>query len=113
MTREIRFYNRDGKWYADLPDYIENGGSEADCEMIAGADTWLDYLSNGWDSVIIKISNSEVLKKTMSLLDEDEFGATYITYNPSSPSCPHQLWLCNVTLFIFNEFPNIIYYEQK
>lgn len=113
MTRSIRFYNRDGKWYADLPDYIENGGEEADCEMIAGADTWLDFLAKDWDSIILKISDKEVLSKTLSRIDEDEFGATYLTRNPKDPSKPHQLWLCNVTLFIFNEFPNIIYYEQK
>lgn len=34
---KYRFYNRDGHWYIDLPKYIQEGGSEADLEMVVGA----------------------------------------------------------------------------
>ena len=39
MKKTIRFYNEDNKWYADLPDYINAGGTKEECEMVLGADT--------------------------------------------------------------------------
>lgn len=109
---KYRFYNRDGRWYIDIPQWYESGGDEEALEMVAGADTWLDFLSEEKNEIFLKISNKEKLKNILSLIDEDEFGATYITYNPNDKANPHQLWLCPVTKWLFNEYPNIIYYEK-
>lgn len=39
--KKISFYNRDGRWFADLPEYIAQGGTEDECEMVMDADSWL------------------------------------------------------------------------
>jgi hypothetical protein len=108
MLRTIKFYDKKGKWYADLPDYIAQGGSEEECEMIEGADTWLDKLSNYGRSITLTISDKVKLKEKLFLQNEEEFGATYkeVEYG-------HILWLCNVTKFVFGDFPIVIYYEVK
>lgn len=110
---KLRFYNRDGRWYADLPAYIEAGGSEADCEMVAGADTWLDFLSGYSDQVTLELSVKEPLKNSITRISTDDgnFGATYETIEYNGQLRHHILWICPVTLFVFGEFPEVIYYE--
>ena len=78
ITKTIPFYNRDGRWFADLPEYIAQGGTEDDCEMVAGADSWLDFISQGKDKIFLNLSTSP-LRNRLTLYDSDEFGATYIT----------------------------------
>lgn len=40
-----RFVREDNSWYIDLPEYIEQGGSKGDLEMVSGADTMLDIIA--------------------------------------------------------------------
>lgn len=113
MIRTLRFYNRDGRWFADVPQYIEAGGTEDDCEMVAGADTWLELLSEGKDSISITIADDEVLEEKLHLYQKDEAGGTYIAHEYKDKDINLVLWLCNVTLFIFGKFPDIFYYKIK
>lgn len=108
--KKLRFYNRDGRWYADLPDYIEAGGTEEECEMVFGADTWLDYLSKGKDNVFLKLSTNP-LKEKIVKTDSDDFGSTYLAKTYQGENIEHTLWICPVTLFLFGEYPETIYYE--
>jgi len=110
MQKKIRFYKRENKWYADIPEYIEAGGSEEECEMIMGADLWLDFLSKDKDNILLDISDKkyEDSLRKISLLekyDPDIEGGFYIT------DTDHELWLCNVTKFLFGEMPKEIYYK--
>lgn len=110
---ELRFYNRDGSWYADLPEYIESGGTEADCLMVAGADTWLDFLSGYGDQVTLRLSTEKPLKNSIKRisLDDNNSGATYEVVEYEGQLRHHILWICPVTLFVFGVFPEVIYYE--
>ena len=107
---KIRFYCRDGRWYADLPEYIEAGGTEEDCEMILGSDYWLDLLALGRDSIYIKLSLNPAQEKIIRL-EKDDFGATYIVKSYKGEEINHKIWICPVTLFLFGEYPETIYYE--
>ena len=113
MIRKVRFYNRDGSWYADLPDYIASGGTEEDCIMVAGADTWLDFLSDYTDNVVLTLSKDTPLSNRIDRIHEDGFGATYMAYEYDGQQVNHQLWICPVTLFLFNEYPQTIYYKTE
>lgn len=113
MTKIIRFYNRYGKWYADLPQYIEEGGTEEECEMILGADTWLDELANDRDGIHIEISTDEPLGEELVLYSKDDSGGTYLAHEYKGEVINHVLWLCNVTLWLLGEFPQVIYYKLK
>jgi hypothetical protein len=50
-VQTYRFIKEGTEWYIDLPEYIENGGSKGDLQMVEGADTMLDIISAGGDEV--------------------------------------------------------------
>ena len=49
------FNKEEGSWFIDLPEYIEQGGSKADLIMVEGADTMLDIIANGNDTITVSI----------------------------------------------------------
>ena len=114
MIDTYEFYKRDGSWYIDLPKYIEAGGTEEDCEMVGGADTWLDLVSDGKNGVTLVISDETVLSEKLTLYLEmpPGEGAVYVAYDYKDVFMNHQLWLCDVTKYVFGEFPKFIYYKK-
>lgn len=119
MKKKIRFFvHSDGAWYADLPDYIEAGGDFEDCVMVAGADTWLDFISGYADHVTLEISDTEKLsevlyrkyKEDSSDFDVDA-GADYVALEFKDREILHNLWLCPVTKFVFGDYPDQIHYR--
>jgi hypothetical protein len=106
----LRFYNRDRRWFADVPSYIEAGGTEDDCEMVAGADEWLDLLAKEKDSITLEIGETP-LDEQLKLYEKDEAGGTYIAHTYKEEDVNHVMWLCNVTIFVFGYFPPIIHYK--
>ena len=115
---EIKFYKEEsGRWYADLPEYIASGGTKEDCEMVGGADDWLDILSQGENEVVVAIEiepfeGSEVLTLDNTDYGFPEFGATYrVGYYKGVNYSHRTLWLCPVTLFVFGEYPKKMFYR--
>jgi hypothetical protein len=108
---KLPFYKKEGRWYADLPEYIHAGGTEADCEMVAGADTWLDFLSNNGTNITLEIDHQEPLSNKITRIGIDDFGATYIAHEYNEEIVNHVLWICPVTLFVFGEYPETIYFQ--
>lgn len=109
MTKDLIFIRLSNRWFVDIP----WEGSVDDLEMVSGADTFLDVVSEGKREVCIEVTTDEtddvdtiVLKKT----HEDEFGGTYKinTYDYKG-----EIWLCNVTKHIFDEFPERFYIKVK
>jgi hypothetical protein len=112
----------DGIWYIDLPEYIEQGlGSKANLMMVAGADTFLDVLSNNSDEVTLEIDTQPFHGYEHALvhihrgMDEEllkiaghpdvEYGGYYIAFPLN-----HLLWLCPVTEYVFGgDYPKNIY----
>jgi len=43
--------------------------------------------------------------------DNLEDGATYIAHSYKEEDINQVMWLCPVTLFVFGEYPEIIYYK--
>ena len=108
----IRFYkDEDRRWYADLPEYIAQGGTEEECEMVAGADDWLDFISEKREAVTLALSDQDSLTEKIVLYESDEFGATYIAHTFKEEDINQILWLCPVTLFVFGNYPSTIYYH--
>ena len=104
--KELSFYKElDGKWYIDLPDWE---GSKEDLEMVFGADDILDHLSNGKNNIKIKISedyfdNSNKIE-FIRLATEVNDGAFYDANGT-------EIWLCDVTKFVFGYFPKVVYFS--
>lgn len=106
----FKFYKEEEKWFADLPSFP---GSKEELQMVDGADTWLDKLSNNGQEVNLAISIEEPLTNKLELVDSDDFGATYLVKEHNGEPYDHKVWLCPVTVFVFNEYPETIWYETK
>lgn len=110
----IRFYKEsDNRWYADLPEWE---GLKAALEMVMGADTMLDILSEGEGDVTLFMSttqtnNSEILTFLYETPDFGE-GAYYHMESYMGLEFNLDIWLCDVTKFVFGEFPKIIYFNK-
>lgn len=114
----LKFYKEEGKWYVDLPAFIEAGGDKGALEMVFGAD---EFLSNnciiGKDEVSIEIATSTRddnwdfrMKKLVKAANKLESGAFYIVQGDIHTPA-HVMWLCDVMTFIFGDFPDAIYFK--
>ena len=126
LTRVIGFVKEeDGNWYADLPEYLEKGiGNKNDLLMIDGADTFLDFISDGGIRAELLISTEEFggydtviqkesIGKNDSLIQQAghgvvEYGAYYTVDTYKGAAYTHRLWLCPVTEYVFGG-----YYPEK
>lgn len=121
MTK--RFYKeKSGLWYIDLPEFLNAGlGNKNNLLMVAGADTFLDILSNNGKEVTIKFSSvpfrgqKDHLKKTGMGMDKallDSIGHAPVDYGAyyKSTQADHILWLCPVAEYVFDGgYPDDIY----
>ena len=118
MTRRFRFYKEtNGNWYVDLPEWE---GTKAELQMVAGADSFLDILAEGEGGVHVVLSDeyfegSDNLKiKELGRLEGWELGEGAWYRLDSYKGIPHfnlDMWLCDVTKFVFGDFPKIIYFS--
>jgi hypothetical protein len=121
--KRIRFVKEIGLWYADLPEFLEQGlGTKNNLLMVDGADTFLDLLSKTGKEVTLDISLVELeghyakiekveMGKNQELLDTVghepvEYGAYYEVSELNGKSFSHRLWLCPVTEYVFGGYPN-------
>lgn len=97
-----------GKWYVILPEWPYD---HEELEMVEGADTLLDLLTEDDHLVSIEVETEEPAiggYDTYVLIDHDDYGATYRNQNPEA-QVP-QIWLCNVMHFVFDgEHPETLY----
>lgn len=109
--KRLKFYKEsDNRWYVDLPDWK---GSKADLEMVMGADTMLEYMSEGDDKVWVTLSegefeNSDKLEFIRPAI-EIQNGAFYKLEKYRGIELNLELWLCDVTIFVLGHFPETIY----
>lgn len=81
--------------------------------MVAGADTLLDTLSNGKNEVLVDISTEPKEGfETLKLTEKKAFGgADYLLETYQNKKVNHEMWLCDVTKFVFSNFPEKIYFK--
>lgn len=120
MDRYLTFYKtEEGRWYVSLPEWED---SIDYLEMVAGADVLLDIIANnhfdGADFVTIRVlthphdftdgrSRYTLKRKKVEGL---ESGKIYWVFNEYLEA--FDIWLCDVTKFVFNgKFPKTIYFE--
>lgn len=113
--REFRFYRKgegyEQTWWIDLPAYVEQGGNPAELQMVAGADDFLELLAEDKTEVKLQISERKV-KGFYELKRVDEIPTTSGRYYFDN-STDLLLWLCPVTLWVFERtYPETIYYKQ-
>ena len=111
MIREFRFYQESThEWYVDLPEW---DGPKSALEMVMGADTMLNILSQGEGEVrvLLSTSNFNGADSLVFLNETPEIGegAAYLMLEYQGITLHLQVWLCDVTKFVFGEFPKIIW----
>ena len=113
MEKIVRFFKEGGKWYADIPNHTLDEN-----EMVMGADTALEAISNGKDEVTATLSDTYPGWNTplaLHIKEHDDEGAYYTVSGVllanilnNTPSKP-EIWVCNVTHDVFGEHPEHIY----
>ncbi len=101
----------DGCWYADIAAYP---GPRGDLQMVAGADTLLDILSEGHahPRVHFQLDPQPTWAYLLLTHPGDVEGGGYYSLIPGETLLPAGMpvWLCDVTLFVFGFLPKRIYF---
>lgn len=110
MIREFKFYKDEGGWFVDLPGWE---GTKADLAMVSGADTMLDIVSQGENDIMVLLSTEEFdgSNRLEFLRESPEMGegSWYLMKTYIGIEYNLELWLCDVTKFVFGTFPKNIY----
>ncbi len=105
---KYKFYKtEENRWFIDVPDWQ----GDLDClEMVAGADTLLDILSQGDNEIDVCFVLNSMPVHRYILIKSDEYdgfgGASYDLYDKEDYM--FSVWLCPVTKFLFKEYPHYI-----
>ena len=101
------FNKENNNWYIDLPNWT---GTKGELQMVGGADTLLDQLSNNGTTVNVTLStekefNSTGFQTLKRIVKTPPNGCVYhLGFAP--------VWLCNVTRFVFDGiFPRQIHFK--
>ena len=114
MEKKLNFIKLAGSWFVHLPDYP---GHYSDLQMVLGADVMCDMLDThdiGYITVIVSdesvyrefSAREYILDFVNSTTDStgEQDGANYRLRDYKL-----DMWLCNVTKYVFGEFPATIY----
>jgi hypothetical protein len=118
MVIKYDFYKTSGgEWFVDIPEWE---GDIAELQMVMGADQFLDILSEGDERFAVTLSTEKftgsdcLFKIREGDLEGPEFGtgAWYILPSYKGISFDHNMWLCDVTKWVFGNFPEEIYFSR-
>jgi hypothetical protein len=104
--KNYTFNKEQGCWYIDLPNW---NGTKGELQMVGGADTLLDHLSNNGITVDVMLSTDKICPEGFETLKR-------IFQTPPNGCIYHlgftPVWLCNVTKFVFEGiFPKKINFK--
>lgn len=111
-----RFIREGSQWFIDLPEFLAQGGSKGDLQMVAGADTLLDIIAGDKPAVTLEMDTQPFTgadELTLTELCDPVTGGGYYRLNSfEGKSLAQDLWLCDVTRFVFNGIPPKIYIRR-
>jgi len=105
----LTFNKEQSGWYIDLPEWT---GSKGDLAMVSGADKLLDRVSYGENTTQLTVALAPVdnfYKLKLTKKGHPAGGGIYKVYGPKT--FPREIWLCNVTKFVFSgSMPKEVYF---
>jgi len=115
--KSYKFTKAGNEWYIDLPEFIEQGGSIGDLQMVDGADKMLDMMAANEKTVTLYISknyfdDADVLSLTEKC-DPLIGGGYYIMKIYEGQEINRTMWLCQVTEFVFGDIPSQIFVKRE
>lgn len=115
--RSYKFIKTGKDWYIDLPEFIEQGGSVGDLQMIDGADTMLDMMAENETSVEMYVAREQFegadLLKLIEKCDPYVGGGNYLMKKYEGKEINKMMWLCQVIEFVFGDIPQQIFVKKK
>lgn len=113
MEKKLTFVKLAGNWFVHLPDYE---GHYSELEMVLGADVMCDMIDTfdtGYITAIIstepKESNFTTKEYVLDFVNSTVSNGEQDGANYRLREWKLDVWLCNVTKYIFGEFPVTIY----
>jgi hypothetical protein len=105
----LKFAKENKKWYIVLPEW---SGRKSALQMVGGADALLDYIAEGKREVNLYVDEEPFDDaECLTLIKKCWFnGADYKIDTYENNELKLKVWLCNVTLFVLEEFPENIYF---
>lgn len=115
MKVVLRFYTELSRWYVDLPEWK---GLKEELEMVEGADLLLEFICGGAKETLLTMSDepfegADIL--TLKSLGDPNYagGAYYTLEHYDGHPLDLMIWLCPVTLFVFEDgYPETIYFRE-
>jgi len=118
--KKYRFYRTDcpitgdRRWWIDLPRFPFD---KSWLEMVLGADTLLDIISEGKEEVFVRVSQWPffgwdyllVREKKLGLMEGALYESSFLPIKNEDFGGENILWLCPVTLWVFLRYPKKIY----
>ena len=113
MEKKLTFIKLAGSWFVHLPDYP---GHYSELEMVLGADVMCDLIDT-FETGSITVTVSD--ESSDSIFSTREYILDFVnstTSNGEQDGANYRMreykldvWLCNVTKYVFGEFPATIY----
>jgi hypothetical protein len=101
-----------GKWYIVLPNWE---GAKYDLEMVMGADIMLDKLSEGKNNIVLDVFeesfDNAIHLKLVKECSKNVGGGDYILEKYNGEEINLDVWLCDVTRFVFGYMPKDVYFK--
>ncbi len=115
--KAYQFFRSGTDWYIDLPEFLEQGGSIGDLQMVEGADKMLDMMAGDEQAVTLTISKeafdgADTLVLTEKC-DPQIGGGYYMMHTYQGTIVNRNMWLCHVTEFVFGELPPTIFLRKE
>ncbi|HVG41094.1 MAG TPA: DUF6717 family protein [Chitinophagaceae bacterium] len=113
LVKIFSFIKEDGSWFIDLPMYLLDGGKKSDLEMLEGAAELLQMMARGKNKVSMIIDNEPFdgadILDLIELCDAPKGGGYYKMHTCRGRKVNKEIWLRDVTLFVFGDMPQKIY----
>jgi hypothetical protein len=105
------------EWFIDLPEYLAQGGTKGDLQMVEGADKMLDMMAGNANNITLNIAKEPFDNADLLVLTEkcDPYigGGYYLMKFHEGIEVNKTMWLCQVTEFVFGELPENIFVRRE
>jgi hypothetical protein len=116
VVETYTFKKEEGRWYIYLPEYLEQGWSKQDLEMVDGAHKLLQTIGYGRNKVMLRLSTERFegadMLEVIELCEAPKGGAMYLLDTCQGKELNALIWICDIALFVFGDMPEHIYFQR-
>lgn len=110
------FFRENGCWHLKMPQAKQKGKKQACVDLVDGADTMLNLMSDGANEVTLALNtepfeNAELLELLQPCQPFLE-GGYYLMRQHDGKEVNYEMWICGVSRVAFNDVPEKIYVKK-